>query len=307
MRLAYWYPSSTFTAWSITHGAVDALRRMGHEVLDCGIVAGTQSLNRPEYPSLAQLGEMDGIIISGPEYMEKYITALYPEWGKLKVPKAAWMHETVKREDYGSINMESVKRLADITYCPAIQDTAYGLAFLPFGVDTEVFRPEPKVERDIQACFIGLLYQKRQNYLARITPHLGKIELKLGNVEVKEGGMVHIRKTALAYADVLRRIKVFVNLPSLSQLLVTKIYEVAASGACMVTPILKGIAGGNHEYLRGNICFYDEEDPASAAKMVESLLSNDENRACLADTACKQMHSEHRIELRLQKILDALA
>jgi glycosyltransferase involved in cell wall biosynthesis len=307
MKLAYWYPASTFSAWSISLGAVDALRRMGHEVVDCGIVAGTQSLNQSDYPSLAELDAMDGILISGPEHMRAYITALYPEWEKVKTRKAAWMHETVQREDYGTLNVENIKRLADVVFCPAVQDEAYGFKFLPFGVDTEVFRPEPAVARDISVCFIGLMYPKRSAYLARVREHLREIELKLGNVEVKAEGKVDARKTVLAYAEVLRRIKVFVNLPTLSQLLVTKIYEVAASGACLVTPTVKGIAERNHLFVRDNICLYNEDDPAALAASVKSLLGDDQKRSGLAQRAAAEMYSEHRIELRLQKILDALA
>jgi glycosyltransferase involved in cell wall biosynthesis len=307
MKLAYWYPASTFSAWSISLGAVDALRRMGHEVVDCGVVAGTKTLTRNNYPSAAELGAMDGILISGPEHLRAYIAALYPQWEKVKTPKAAWMHETVQREDYGSLGVESIKRLADVVFCPAVQDEAYGLQFLPFGVDTEVFRPEPAVARDIKVCFIGLMYPKRSAYVARVTEHLREIELKRGNVEVKVAGTVDARKTVLAYAAVLRRVQVFVNLPTLSQLLVTKIYEVAASGACLVTPIVKGIGGRNHQFVGGDICLYDEDDPAALAALVKSLLSDEQKRSCLTQRAAAEMQREHRIEQRLQKMLDALA
>jgi hypothetical protein len=333
MKLAYWYPASTFSAWSISLGAVDALRRMGHEVIDCGvsISPGMQTLNwnnhpsfvsrllrwlrgernsrlnRTSFPSSAQLSEMDGIIISGPEHMGGFIATLHPEWEKIRVPKAAWMHETVTREDYGSLNVESIKRLADTTFCPAIQDEAYGFRFLPFGVDTHVFRPEPDVAQDINACFIGLMYPKRRAYLEHVTAHLREIDLKVENIQVEEGGIVDPRKTVLAYAAMLRRIKVFVNLPTLSQLLVTKIYEVTAAGTCMVTPVVKGIGGRNHQFLGENVCLYDEDDPIALAKLVRSLLGNDDNRVRLAATACDEMHSRHCIELRLQKILNVFA
>ena len=54
-------------------------------------------------------------------------------------------------------------------FCPAIQDEKYGFRYLPFGVDTEIFKPAfsegdgnafmpIKPPKSIDAAFIGLLY-----------------------------------------------------------------------------------------------------------------------------------------------------
>src|SRR5439155_15671393 len=150
VRLAYWFPLNTFSAWSISPGAVDALRRMGHEVLACPCPIGAKTVNPDDFPSVARLNEMDGIILSGPEHIEPFLIALYADWRQIRAPKAAWLHETVQREDYGMLDLDAVKRRADVIFCPAVQDEAYGLRYLPFGVDTLVFTPQPVVARDME-------------------------------------------------------------------------------------------------------------------------------------------------------------
>jgi hypothetical protein len=306
MRLAFWYPDSTFSAWSISAGAVDALCRMGHDVWSCGIVPGSKELDASKYPRATDLESMDGIIISSPEHIGKYVRDLYPDWELIRVPKVAWLAETVRREDYGQLDLAPIRRMANVIFSPAIQDEEFGFRFLPFGIDMDVFRPDPVVERDIDVCFIGLMYPKRQQYLDRIKPYLADIELKLGNIEIKENGKAHPRKTVLAYAEMLRRIKVFVNLPTLSQLVVTKIYEVAACGACMITPLVKGAGNRNHSFVGEPVRLYDEDHPAKLVEMVTFLLNNPPEQERISRASSKIMYAEHRLELRLQTILDAL-
>ena len=88
--------------------------------------------------------------------------------------------------------------------------------------------------KSIDAAFIGLLYPKRQAFLAELRKQ--GVQLVTGNVQVLELGGVNPRKTAELYAENIRKIKVFVNLPTLSQLAVTKIYEVLACGTPILTP-----------------------------------------------------------------------
>jgi hypothetical protein len=307
LRIAYWYPDSTFSAWSIAQGAVNELRRMGHHVRSLGISPQAKNLDRTKFPSQEELCELDGIIVSGPEYLSPFIASLYPEWHNIKTPKAAWLHETVRREDYGLMNLDPVRRLSDVTFCPAIQDQEYGFGYLPFGVDTEMFRPEPKVDRDIPRCFIGMLYPKRRDFLKNLVPYMDGIEVQVGNVQIVEDGVVNQQKTVEAYASVLRRIKVFVNLPTLSQLLVTKVFEVAASGACLVTPRLKGVGERNQELLGDVIQLYDDASPAELAGLLRSLLNDDQERERLAQRACDEIHKRHGIRQRLQTILDSFS
>lgn len=289
MKLAVFFPASLFSAWACSYGLVNTLRRMGHEVTSIPVTPNSEDFSVP-------LG-IDGCIISGPEHIGKQITPL-------KVPRVAWMHETVEREDYGKLDVDAIKRSADVVFCPGIQDEKYGFRYLPFGVDTEVFKPgvpyyydpetniEGGVKKTIDAGFIGLLYPKRQEFLAKLKKH--GVNLTTGNVQVLELGGVNPQKTAELYAENISKIKVFVNLPTLSQLAVTKIYEVLACGTPILTPEVSDMR--NLEGLPVGV--YKE-----AAQVAEYL-------ACMKFSApgdaSEYIHANHRLELRCEKLIAAL-
>src|SRR5207247_6391956 len=125
------------------------------------------------------------------------------------------------------------------------------------------------VARDMENAFVGLMYPKRQRFIEQLRPHLMDIPLVVGNIQVQDrGGAVEPRATVAAYAGVLRRIRLLVNFPTLSQLLVTKIFEAAACGAGVVTPQLFGAAQANQPLLDGLIWFYHPDRPADLAQLI---------------------------------------
>lgn len=241
MRLAVFFPASLFSAHCVSYGLVNTLKRMGHEVVAIGI-----DPSRPY--NVAPETKMDAMIISGPEHLK--ISARNHD-----VPTVAWMHETVEREDYGKLDVEAIRKSADIVFCPAMQDEKHGFRYLPFGVDTTVFRPDPKQPRTRDAGFIGLVYPKRQEFLAKLRPLLNGTKLSVGNVQVLEVDGVNPQRTAELYALNLRSFRLFVNLPTLSQLAVTKIYEALACGTPVITPRIEHM-----ENLDGlPLCAYRDE------------------------------------------------
>lgn len=304
MRLAVFFPASLFSAWCCSYGLVDTLKRMGHEVTSVPI--DPQSV----LPIVQrEIGPFDGAVISGPEHLLRY-SHVFERYGISRIPIVAWMHETVEREDYGKLDVDALKRSADIVFCPGKQDEKYGFRYLPFGVDTEIFNPRPfsfergvaehlgyKVNlasRSIDAAFIGLLYPKRQAFLKELKAQ--GINLIIGNVQVLELGGIHPRKTAELYADNLRKIKVFVNLPTLSQLAVTKIYEALACGTPVLTPKIEHME--NLEHLP--VCVY--KDAAECAELIRRTVPTQTS----APTLLPAFVAEHSLELRCQVMIDAL-
>jgi len=136
MKLAVFFPASLFSAWACSYGLVDCLKRMGHEVTS--VPVDPQQKLKPFIPDL---DKHEGIVISGPEHIQ-----IGPSFIRARVPTVAWLHETVEREDYGKLDVEAIKRSADIVFCPAIQDEKHGFRYLPFGVDTKIFKPERDCE-----------------------------------------------------------------------------------------------------------------------------------------------------------------
>ena len=87
-----------------------------------------------------------------------------------------------------------------------------------------------------------LFVEFRREFLDRIRPILSDFDFRIGKVEVRENGVVDARKTVAAYAAVLRRTQVLLNLPALTQVLVTKIYEAAACGAAAQSTTAESVA-----------------------------------------------------------------
>ena len=291
MRLAVFYPHNPTSAWSVSQGLAETLQRMGNDVVFCPIKPG-RSISRTEFPELEALNECDAVVVSGPEHIRKYLIALYP-WEKVAIPKLGWLHESVRREDYGQLDVEAIKRTADFVFCPARQDEEFGFDYLPFGVDTAMFAAGNRV-RDIPLAFIGMMYPKREEWMRthRIP------ELRIGRCEVTDLDGINVEQSARVYAEQLRRIKVFLNLPSLSQLAVTKVYEAMACGAALITPPVKdsGFVSGEH------LMFY-EDNPAGAIE----ALRDDAFREKLAKAGCGEVHAKHSLESRLGVMLQKLA
>ena len=303
MRLACFHPASVFCAWSVSTGLVDTLNRMGHETKGFPMDVTRQAIDPKAYPTADQLRGFDGIVISGPEHVRGHLLRLYPKWNKIPVPKVAWMHETVEREDYGRMNVENILSFADMTYCPAIGDEQYGFKWLPFGVDTEVFKPDWNQPKEYDVAFIGLVYPKRAQFLQKLQPHLRDLTIKIGNVQVLDLGGVRVRETAALYADNLRKIKVFLNLPSLTEVVVTKVHESLACGTFLITPAIPDAR--NFDDIQAH--FYDREKPAELVERIRFCLTHEEERIAATKICCEQMYRLHRLELRCQVLLGALS
>ena len=303
MKLILFHPQSLFCAWAVSTGLGDALARLGHHVTVCPINATLPSIDKARYPSFKELQQAEGIIVSGPEHINKHILALYQDWESLTTPKVAWMHETVSREDYGKkLSPSGFRRFVKNTFCSAVQDEEYGFRWLPFGVDTEVFKPNWGQPKQWDVAFIGYLYPKRREFLDRVLPHLNGINLICGNVQVQDLDGVNLRMTAALYADTLRKIKVFVNFPSLTEVLVTKVTEAQACGTFLVTPTMHHQR--NNEGIQAR--FYDPEKPETLAEGIRMALEHEQEREQAARLCCEQVHRLHKLEYRCEVLLEAM-
>jgi hypothetical protein len=312
MKLACFYPGSLYCAWSVSTGLVDTLERMGHEVTPLPIEAVENPIRREEraaelrgerrVPTSDELRQFDGVILSGPEHMRPEILALYPDWQAIDIPKVAWLHETVEREDYVRLPIEGIQELADATFTPAFQDQKFGMPWLPFGVDTFVFKRDRTVHREFDAAFIGLMYPKRVRFMEALRPYLRGVEIRHCNIEVKDLGGLRVRDTAALYANNLQRVKVFVNLPTLCQLAVTKVYEVLACGAFLITPAIA--EHRNFENLQAH--FYLPSRADQLAESVHFCIEHEKERLDAAEECCEQVHRLHRLDLRCEILLEAL-
>lgn len=290
MKIAVFYPNSIYSAWSVSEGIVDTLKRMGHETVGYPIDPNAQKLSRAAFP--ADLNEFDAVLVSGPEHLRVAITALYPTFKGLRVKKLAWMHETVERSDYGRLPIEEIKSLYDRVFTPAAQDEKYGMKFLPFGVDTVMFLKSDDFgvlppKKQYGAVFIGLLYGPRAEFVKK---HGLENLIQFGKCEA-----LSVRRSAEVYAAELRRARVLVNLPSLCRHSVTKIFEGAACGACVVTEKLDD----ERNVVLKEAVYYN--DGNGLKKFLE--LDSAEDYAHIAEKQRFEIYDHHRLEQRLEIIL----
>jgi hypothetical protein len=285
MRIAVFYPDTPISVWSLSKGIVTTLARMGHDIVDT--------------PHSA-----DAIIVSGPEYLWRSLRIQYPKWDTFKARKYGWLHETVGREDYGTnpiavggkLPVQDLKDFVQTVYTPSAEDTTYGLKYLPFGVDETVFFPSPIKDNNI--LFIGSMYAKRRKFIEKY-PSISIRDYKdfltyKSNVPLDE----YIRLTARASA--------VLNLPMLSCVTSTRVYEAMACKALTITPFR-----GNSEFIDGKHLVYYRDSPADAMELMElhydsnnvwSYSLSDRGRE-IAEAGYQEVIKNHTLESRLEKIL----
>jgi hypothetical protein len=336
MKIGVFYAQSQFSAWNMSGGIVATLKRMGHEVTDVPIAPNQQpgplhiQTFKRRIPNIEVLKSLDAIIVSGPEHIAPWLDQGWTKygWKNLAVPKAAWYHESFFRDD-AMIDFDQIRWCADEHFFPAIQDAelhdqeafAEGQShWLPFGVDTDVFKPgnlrlpsadeetEWRIPKDFNCAFIGLLYDKRKAYLQALAKHQIP-PIYCGNVTVIDLDGFQYEESVRRLAANYRRIKVFMNLPSLSRLLVTKVYEVLATETFLVTPELntedrssenmKLFESGKH------LMYYRPSHMGGTAQMLREWISpqKDAEREAIAAAGCAEVRKNHSLEVRLSEIL----
>jgi hypothetical protein len=301
LKIVCFYGDNPLASWMLSRGLPAVLRRMGHEVIEIPTLGGSritradaERINKPISP------DTDLIIVSGPEYLMSWIKTFYPQWKELRVPKACWYHESETRDDRIG-DFSQIVPWFDFNFMPNAQDAErYNCDHLPVGVDTHMFRDTEddwsgpyKPERTIDCAFIGTLYDKREQFLRGLLPHLGRTKITVGQALVKDIEGINLVKSVELLASEYRRVKILVNLPTLSHVLVSKVLEAAASGCLVLTPEPK--------YADVGVGY--EPKPEALGEAIK--LYADNPRATKEQVAKDraEIHTNHRMELRLEKIL----
>jgi glycosyltransferase involved in cell wall biosynthesis len=296
LRVALFYPLSIYSAWSCSQGLHDTLVAMGHDVEDCPIVPDPKlPLSRSKYPK--NLEEFDRVIVSGPEHLHPFLLALYPDFENSNVKTIGWWHETVNRSDYGTLDYKQINRNYDTVFTPAKQDELYGMNWLPFGVDLKMFTPGTEPCFDLG--FVGLLYGKRQEWLKTA----GIENLRMARVEATGPNGTDVRWSARLLAESYRSFRVFLNLPSLCEHVVTKVYEAMACGVALVTPFQDGPGRENFSiFENGKHLQYYADNPKG---IISQLLEAPEYCQKMAKQGMEEVREKHDLKLRCEVLLEA--
>lgn len=347
MKIAVFFSADPTAGWCMGEGIVRTLRRMGHTVIS-GPLPTLREASEPLIkmikdgaPKLKDLANCDAIIVSGPEHIAPWIDLCYTkyEWKQIPVPKACWLHESCHREDY-EIDFDIIKWAGDEWFFPAIQDAEFhdqemfaaGRShWLPFGVDTEMFRPRdwkneeiieigqwnlpspmhlPLVEQVFDVGFLGLMYQKRQLYLRALSRH-NHPPIRIGMCSVNDLHGYHLEESIQLLVKNTRQMKVFFNLPALSKLLVSKVYETLACGTFLLTPAVPEERGAEQNmklFTSGeHLVYYSPSNLPYVAQLLREWISpeKDAERVRIAESGCREVHAKHSLKIRLLEILNS--
>lgn len=332
MKIAVFMSNNPTSGWNMGHGIVNTLRRMGHETLCVPMPTEQEADQRKidhvksQVPNINDLRSQDAIIVSGPEHIGPWIDLCYGKqpWKEIDVPKAVWLHESTVREDY-SIDFDSIKWMGNEWFFPAIQDAdfhdqemfAAGRShFLPFGVDTEIFKPKTLLDQRYQdknfdVAFLGMVYQKRAVFLNALRHH--KIPpIRNAMCVIQDIRGYDWEGSMRLLAANTREIKVFFNLPSLSRLLVAKVFETMACGTFIMTPELPDDRGADKNMLlfkdKEHLAYYRSSHLGLVAQMLNEWISpeKDAERARIAEAGCREVHEKHSLKIRLEALLSKL-
>jgi glycosyltransferase involved in cell wall biosynthesis len=243
MKIAVFFSDNHYASWSLSWGVGRAFRALGLEVIDVPLPPGRE-FPRGEYeqlkariPTLEVLAGCDLIFTVGPEYLTVWLEHFYGKaaWQKLKTLKAAWYLETSHRDDR-EFYYEQYLDWHDEHFYPGIQDAEeFKGHWLPWAVDTEIFKPLPEQPRTLEVLFTGLLYDQRAAFLKQMKPYLGQTKVLVREVLQRDVHGINQRGTAELVADAYRQTQVALNLPSYNDILVMRVFEALACGAFLVT------------------------------------------------------------------------
>lgn len=279
----------------LSRGLPSVIRRMGHEVIEIPTLGTAQvkksdveRINKPIPP------DTDLILVSGPEYLMSWIKTFYPQWKSLKCAKACWYHESEVRDDR-TADFASIAPWFDFNFMPNPKDADKHKAnHLQVGVDQEMFCPHGDEwdHRTIDVAFIGTVYEKRKAFLNAMLPHLGKNLPKIGNALVQDLDGINLVKSVRLLASEYRRIKILINLPTLSDVLVSKVLEASASGCLVLTP----------EPRHADIGVGYVPMPEILAGQIKYYLERQEKAARVAEEHRRRVLKEHTMESRLEQM-----
>src|SRR5260221_2172273 len=336
MRIAVFFPNTTVCGWSAARGIGATLRRMGHSVLDVPMPTD-QRVSQQQIeevkaglPKIEAFKSADLLLVSGVEHIAPWIDLVYGkyDWKHLPGIKACWLQESCRRDDY-NIDFEAISWWGDEYFFPAIQDAEFhdqemfakGRSHcMGCGVDRAISKPvTPQSHVDDQGVhfklydvgFLGLLYGKRQTFIqAQRRENIPPI--RCGAVHIQDMEGFQFEESARRYAENVRQIKVFLNMPALSRLLVAKVYEVLACETFLLTPTLPD-EQSTHLNMRHfesgkHLIYYSPSNMPRLAQYLREYISPEfyEAREKIAVQGCREVHEKHSLIARLEEMFSVL-
>jgi glycosyltransferase involved in cell wall biosynthesis len=328
LRIARFNTGTILSSWT-NLAMAGTLRTLGHQVLE-GVIptndhgAVMHQLGPHHYrrvlatmPTLEQLQDCDVILVSGPDYVSAWLHGLYgkQEWCQLKARKVAFYLESSEREDFQS-RYALFSDWYDVHFFPDPEDAErFGGHHILACVDTEMFRPcalHPHSEclpecqvlrlrdKKYDAAFVGSLYPKRVQYLARLLPLIPDVDFRAGGVSVRDLGGECQREWAELMVANLRQIRVHAGLPSNNATMMTmRPFETMACGTFLLTCRTSDNLFRDGEHC----CMYDDAKPEELAELIRYYLAHEDERETIAAAGLAEVRRNYSLSQRMQEVL----
>lgn len=313
MKIAAFYIKNIFAGWYGQGAYVNALKRMGHKVMDCPL-PGNQVHDvdqiKNTVPAIGELSKCDAVLSLMHEYTQPWLVAIYglDDWKRLRIPVVAKFEESMDRGDLGlPVRVPELMAWADHCAFPAAQDAKrYGGAWVNYATDATMFNAGEHPERVHDLAFIGQPYKLRTDYVQKLSAHLdNSFTFKWQQVIVQDLSGIREPESTQLLADNYRQIKVFFCLPPLSRVIVAKAFDVMACGAFLMYPRWPGEQAENMSVFEDgrHLAYYDFGYFVKNSEQIKYWLGHEGERESIAQAGYCKVHAEHKIEHMMDQLL----
>ncbi|WP_306426835.1 glycosyltransferase [Nostoc sp. CHAB 5836] len=180
--------------------------------------------------------------------------------------------------------------------------------FLPFAIDTEYLRSHQKFsERLNRALFRGNApryftensYKQRQK-LIEVLGQSKNIDIFSSNLNDSKQQIEILQE----YVKELSSYKILLNLPSNSQTLTSRPFEIMACGGLLLQNEILGVQSNALFKNWENIVYYDADNPEDLLNNIDYLIYNAELTENIAQKGHELCYQQHTLECRIDTILN---
>jgi hypothetical protein len=295
MKIDCIYGETYWNSWVFSQGVAEVLVRMGHDV-HFRVVnhrPGTFSFSRKSEVPARKDAELALVVAA--EWM--------PEVGWQKdytCPVALWLGGGGHRKDGVSFASTYEQFLKDTPFgfFPSAQDAKeFGGTWLPYGVDTEMFKPMPEVEKSWDVVTCGHIYNDERRAFLQSLKNMG---LNIPHVDTGRDDLRTCRENNEELAKLYNRAYAVISMPTIEYVYPGRVLEVMACGVAVLVP---------HDPYKNILQFkeavplhYDEQN----LETLKSLLLCKEELRKNAVVCLEEARKHHKLEFRLEKILEVV-
>ena len=196
----------------------------------------------------------------------------------------------------------------DLEFLKVRAHVAKPIIFLPFAIDSQYFKADTNFHHRINRAFFrgnaaqhytSSSYERRRKLLTRLSQNSQVTILPLA-----EQALSSPSQAVEAYTNELQRHRILLNLPSLSQTLTSRPYEIIGCGGVLLQNRVVGKLSNQSFKDWQHLVYYDPDDSDDLITKIEYLIKNPGIAARIASQGYHLCRQEHRLEQRIKTIVE---